>query len=82
MGIETRRKNVMTEFSNVYSTYSTSEMFGYRSSRRVSNQIISRSATIYDFRCINIVFLFVVILKFKKLEKDKKVKFFLLVVTK
>jgi len=48
-GNETRRKNVMTEFSNVYSTYSTSEfkfsnvystyskgeMFGYRSSRRV-----------------------------------------------
>jgi len=27
MGNETRRKNVMTEFSNVYSTYSTSEMF-------------------------------------------------------
>jgi len=34
---DTRRKNVMTEFSNVYSTYSMSEMFGYRSSRRVSN---------------------------------------------
>jgi len=32
IGNETRRKNVMTEFSNVYSTYSTSEMFGYRSS--------------------------------------------------
>jgi len=31
MGNETRRKNVMTEISNVYST---SEMFGYRSSRR------------------------------------------------
>jgi len=34
---DTTRKNVMTEFSNVYSTYSTNEMFGYRSSRRVSN---------------------------------------------
>jgi len=28
MGNETRRKNVITEFSNVYSTYRTSEMFG------------------------------------------------------
>jgi len=38
MSNEMRRKNVMTEFSNVDSTYSTSEMFGYyMSSRRVSN---------------------------------------------
>jgi len=37
MSNETRRKNVMTEFSNVYSTYSTSEIFYYKSSRRVSN---------------------------------------------
>jgi len=27
----------MTEFSNVYSFYNTSEMFGYRSSRTVNN---------------------------------------------
>jgi len=43
MGNETRRKNVMTEFSNVYSTYSTSVVFGYRSSRRVSNLQIQSS---------------------------------------
>jgi len=37
MSIETRRKSVVTQLSNVCSTYNTSEMFGYRSSRRVSN---------------------------------------------
>jgi len=42
MDNETRRKNIITYFNNVYSTYSTSEMFGYRSSRGVSNLTTKR----------------------------------------
>jgi len=41
MSNETRRKNVRTEFSNVYSTYSMSEIFGNKSSRRVSSLIFN-----------------------------------------